>query len=261
MKKIIIRLINRFFPDRVYLMRTGLAKGLYATGGFQFIPRLKKPPREDIFLKYHNMQNMVVFDIGTWIGLHTLFFAKSVQPNGKVFSFEPNPFNYKELLKNIGVNNFDNIQTFELAIGSNEYEDQLIFDSTHTSTGSLNKEIKTDLMQSNTVEEIQIKIVSLDYIISKEGLPLPDFIKIDIEGFEFDALIGMENLLKNKKPELFIEIHGATKTKKETNIRNIVILLKKYNYDIKLVETNEIITIDNTVKAREGQSFLGNNIV
>ena len=255
MKKIIQDLFDKFWPNRVYLMRTGLAKGLYATGGFQFIPRFKKQPREDIFLKSHNLKNMIVFDIGTWIGLHTLFFAKSVQPTGKVFSFEPNPFTYKELLKNIGVNNFDNIQTFELAVGSNEYKDQLIFDSTHKSTGSLNKEIKTDLMQSNTVEKIEIEIVSLDYIISKEGIPLPDFIKIDIEGFEFDALMGMENLLKNKKPELFIEIHGATRTEKESNILKIVSLLKKHNYDIQLVETNEIITIENTVKAREGHIY------
>ena len=255
MKQIIIKLINLFFPNRVYLMRTGLAKGLYGTGGFQFIPRIKKQAREDLFLINHNLKNKVVFDIGTWIGLHTLFFAKSVQPKGKVFSFEPNPFNYKELLRNIGVNNFNNIQTFQLAVGSSEYKDQLIFDSTHRSTGSLDKNIQTDLMHGNTVEKIEIDVVSLDYFLSKEGLPSPEFIKIDVEGFEFDVLNGMKNILENKKPELFIEIHGATIAEKESNILNIVDLLKKYNYNIKLVETDEIITIKNTTKAREGHIF------
>ena len=255
MKYIIIKLINHFFPNRVYKMRTGLAKGLYGTGGFQFIPRIKKQAREDLFLTNHNYKNKVVFDIGTWIGLHTLFFAKSVQPMGKVFSFEPNPFNYQELLRNIGVNNFNNIQTFQLAVGSSEYKEQLIFDSTHRSTGSLNKNIQTDLMHGNTVEKIEIDVVSLDYFITKEGLPFPEFIKIDVEGFEFDVLQGMNTILENRKPELFIEIHGATKAEKESNILNIVDLLKKYNYNIKLVETDEIITIENTTKAREGHIF------
>ena len=255
MKQKIIKLINRFFPNRVYLMRTGLAKGLYGTGGFQFIPRIKKQAREDLFLTNLNLKNKIIFDIGTWIGLHTLFFAKSVQPMGKVFSFEPNPFNYKELLRNIEVNNFNNIQTYQLAVGGSEYKDQLIFDSTHRSTGSLNKTIQTDLTLSNTVEKVEIDIVSLDYIIAKEGLPFPEFIKIDVEGFEFDVLLGMKNILENKKPELFIEIHGASTAEKESNILSIVKLLKKYNYNIKLVETNEIITIKNTVKAREGHIY------
>ena len=128
---------------------------------------------------------------------------------------------------------------------------------------SLNKErgsrvaynLSTDESPTHVKRWISTGSKQLDYIISKEGIPLPDFIKIDIEGFEFDALMGMENLLKNKKPELFIEIHGATRTEKESNILKIVSLLKKHNYDIQLVETNEIITIENTVKAREGHIY------
>ena len=172
-----------------------------------------------------------------------------------VFSFEPNPQNYKELLKNLKVNSFTNIQTFKLAVGSSEYKDQFVFDSTHKSRGSLNKKIQTDLMVSNTVEEIDIEVVSLDYFISREKLDLPEFIKIDVEGFEYDVLNGMKNILKNIKPELFIEIHGATIEEKEINILNIIALLEQYNYSIKLVETDEKITIENAVKAREGHIY------
>ena len=78
---------------------------------------------------------------------------------------------------------------------------------------------------------------------------------MDVEGFEYDVLLGMKNTLENKKPALFIEIHGATFEEKEANILNIVKLLKQYDYNIKLVETDEIITIDNSFKAREGHIY------
>ena len=208
--QVITKIINRFFPNRVYLMRTGLAKGLNGTGGFQFIPRIKKESSENRFIKSIDFKNKIVFDIGAAGGMFTLFFARAVHPNGKVFSFEPNPFSYKELLGNLAVNNFNNIQTFQLGVGSSEYKDYIVFDKSSRGTGSLNKKIQAGLTNNSKVTKEEINVVSVDYFILNKGFTLPDFIKIDVEGLEFDVLEGMRNTLKNKKPELFIELHGAT---------------------------------------------------
>jgi FkbM family methyltransferase len=201
---------------------------------------------------------MIVFDVGANHGMVTLFFSKSVLPKGKVVSFEPNPKVYQDLVGNIKVNNFSNIETFQLALESSEYQDNLIFDITHTGTGSLNAKIKDKLRNLDSNEKIvkvEVNVVSLDYLIPFKQLPSPEFIKIDVEGFEFDVLKGMNNLLKNKKPEMFIEIHGATFKEKESNIFNIVKLLKNYDYFIKHVVTNETITTTNTNIAREGHIY------
>lgn len=254
---IIIKLINWFFPNRVYLIRTGIAKGLYGTGGFKFIPRLRNRTREELFLAKLNIKNKIVFDIGANIGLFSLFFAKSVHPNGQIFSFEPNPIVYKELLRNLAVNNFSNIRTFQLAVGSSNYKDKLVFPLSNKGTGTLNKNIQADITSRNSLDIVtaEIEVVSLDNFIFNEELSLPDFIKIDVEGFEFDVLNGMKNILRNKKPELYIEIHGVPLEEKEDNIINIVNLLNKYNYNIKLVETNEFINLNNAKKAREGHIY------
>jgi len=168
---------------------------------------------------------------------------------------EISPIGSQVGLRNIEANNFSNIQPLQLAAGSSEYNANLIFDTTHTGTGSLNQEIQGDIIVSDTIETVNVRVVSLDHLISSEKTPLPDFIKIDVEGFEFDVLKGMINILENKKPNLYIEIHGATFKKKEENIFNIVKLLKSYNYNIKHIETKEIITLENTINAREGHIF------
>lgn len=255
MKHLIKKIINYVFPNRVYLIRNGLAKGLHGTGGFGFIPRIKKTATEFKFLKSLTLTNKIIYDIGSNIGMHTLFFAKSVQPNGNVFSFEPNPYVYKQLLRNIEVNNFSNIQTFKLAVGNSEYRNQLIFNPTHQETGSLNSKIQTDLIANSVIERVEVEVISLDYFIQKNFMPLPELIKIDVEGFEFDVLMGMINILKNNKPDLIIEIHGTTIEEKEANVSKIIKLLTKYNYNIILVETNETITIENAIKAREGHLY------
>ena len=52
---------------------------------------------------------MVVVDIGAHVGYYTLLAAKQVGPDGKVYAFEPEPGNHALLLKNIGMNGYDNV--------------------------------------------------------------------------------------------------------------------------------------------------------
>ncbi len=56
--------------------------------------------------------------------------------------------------------------------------------------------------------EIEIETTSLDEFI-KDGNPLPDPIKMDMEGAEYEALIGVKKILKTKKPIIFLATHSA----------------------------------------------------
>jgi hypothetical protein len=57
-------------------------------------------------------------------------------------------------------------------------------------------------------DRILIEGISIDEYVEKSGIPSPNIIKLDIEGGEVLALNGMDELLINKKPILFIELHG-----------------------------------------------------
>jgi hypothetical protein len=101
-----------------------------------------------------------------------------------------------------------------------------------------------------------IPIVALDEEIRQAGLPVPDFIKIDIEGWEIEALRGARHTLESHKPALFLEMHGETIREKERKVAEIVAFLWETNYRrIRHVETGTAIAPENSSIAMEGHLY------
>jgi len=55
---------------------------------------------------------------------------------------------------------------------------------------------------------LEVRLMTLDSLIGQGEVLAPDVIKMDIEGAEYDALCGALNLLKEKRPKLFLATHG-----------------------------------------------------
>jgi hypothetical protein len=101
-----------------------------------------------------------------------------------------------------------------------------------------------------------IPIVTLDEEILQAGLPAPDFIKIDIEGWEIEALRGARKTLELHKPALFLEMHGETLREKMRKADEIVTFLWEINYRrIRHIETGAAIGPENASAAVEGHLY------
>lgn len=136
------------------------------------------------FLRPYVKDCKVVWDLGANIGDHT---RQYLDWGMQVVAFEPHPVTFKCLEHNCPEARCINVAA------SNE-------------AGSLNFKSLDNVGASRVHKdgEWQIPAVALDDI---PDLPPPDFVKIDIEGFEPFALSGMEGVITRHKPIIFIEMN------------------------------------------------------
>ena len=79
--------------------------------------------------------------------------------------------------------------------------------------------------------------------------------KVDVEGLEMEVLSGMEDTLKQCKPELLIEIHGVGQESKLKNAKRVVGFLVNQEYSLRHIESNSKITVNNFEIAKEGHLY------
>ena len=125
-------------------------------------------------------------DVGSSIGLMTLTASFAVGKRGKVFSFEPDTKRYENLLNSIAINNRENVVAFNCGLGMEKKSTRLYKDRCSPSL----VEVK-----GNAPYET-VKVASLDSILNKRKISTVKFVKIDVEGYEDEVLMGAEELLK-----------------------------------------------------------------
>jgi FkbM family methyltransferase len=192
--------------------------------------------------------------VGAFHGLLTLFFAGRAKA---VVCFEPNTQNHKRLMENLRLNRIENVAVRKLGVGSVPETRTMVGSPLMPGGASVDEKTVEELLRANvgTVVE-QISIVALDEEIRQTNLPAPDFIKIDIEGWEIEALRGARSTLELHKPPLFLEMHGETIREKKRKVAEIVAFLWEINYRrILHVETGAAVTRENASIAMEGHLY------
>jgi len=146
--------------------------------------------------------NSSCLDIGANIGNHSVFFANFFS---NIYSFEPYPDSYY-LLK-FNSKNFNNIKTFNFG-ASDVDENQYMYISSDT-TMSRNT-LFSDRVEPKKIEQIhpkkiKVELKNLDNLLKENKVKKISFIKIDIEGYEYKALIGLKNTIINDSPIIALE--------------------------------------------------------
>lgn len=147
-------------------------------------------------------ESNVILDIGANTGIYALI-AKTINPNAKVYAFEPVKRVYEKLTYNNSLNNYD-ISCIECAL-SNSDGTAIIYDTNaeHTYSVTVNKNLNTTDL--NTFET-KIQTKKLSTFIEKETISKIDLIKIDVESHEPEVLEGMGEYLEKMRPTVLIEI-------------------------------------------------------
>jgi len=160
----------------------------------------------DLFEKFIK-DNMVIYDIGANIGYYTLIASKLVGANGKVYAFEPFPKNILYLRKHININKIKNVEIFEKAV-SNFVGKAKFSNGDNIVANTLCSD--SPIFQNEKL--IEVDSISLDYLIENGEIFPPELIKMDIEGAEYDALLGSFNILSKYHPIIFLSTHNCQNT-------------------------------------------------
>jgi FkbM family methyltransferase len=192
-KQFKINLKSRGFPLTLYLSSAGIFN--------DFIFKQYELDRPDISIRVS--PGDVVIDGGGCFGDTALYFASLTGESGNVISFEFIPGNIEVLNRNLGLNQSiaKNITIAKNALWSKSGIELFYKDM---GPGSIIDFKKCELMNEGVA-----KTISIDDYIDDVELSKVDFIKLDIEGAEFEALLGAKQALKKLQPKLAIALYHS----------------------------------------------------
>lgn len=153
-------------------------------------------------------EDEILFDVGANVGMYSIFAGVN---KVKVYSFEPEASNYSILNQNIYSNNISKyVKAYPLAISDLESFDVLkitsmLSGSGHTTFGN-NDKFKQ--VKNPTVFEQGSFCTTLDNLVYKYKFPIPNYLKIDVDGLESKIIKGANNLIKaNQIKSILIELN------------------------------------------------------
>lgn len=139
--------------------------------------------------KYSLQPGNVVIDAGAYTGLFSIYAAKKVGKKGRVIAYEPDPYNRIILRRNMMLNNVSNITVVPKGLYD---KDTIIgFDIQGISSTIVDK-------KNNGIKTMnKIQVAKLDTEVKRLKLPKVDFVKMDIEGAEIEAVNGAKETIKS----------------------------------------------------------------
>jgi len=178
------------------------------------------------------------WDIGANVGLFSLLAARIVEPTGNVVSFEPSTEVFRLLCENTDDNR--QIRSLQFGIGNIDGSALMSVQGT-TSAGSFVKEVVALARHYHPnvpVQEESVEVRKLDTLLN-DLKPLPTLVKIDIEGFEVEALKGASLFIQTARPVLIIEVHPLQLKLSGGSEEELHKLLREHNYSFEVINRNE----------------------
>ena len=157
-------------------------------------------------------EGMVAFDVGAYVGELTLLFSKFVGDKGQVHAFEASSASFKRLKTVCEASGRSNIVLNNVALADREGMVKLhVYDHDHLSWSSLAErplhEYGIPIRPAGTEE---VPATTVDAFCEKHGVFRIDLLKLDIEGAEYQALLGARRMLQEKRIRCCVFEFGAT---------------------------------------------------
>ena len=158
----------------------------------------------DLIEKHAKIASTVV-DAGAYIGTHTLVMARSVGPEGHVYSFEPVASVADQIRRNVQLNGLTNVSVVGKALGNATTAGFMLDPGRVQAKACTLDDIENGKLgcnQENVARDAPFEMVRLDDF----ELQNVSLLKIDVEGHEMDVLKGGRQTIEREKPIIIIEV-------------------------------------------------------
>jgi FkbM family methyltransferase len=164
-------------------------------------------------------------DLGANEGWYSLLAARRVGPSGRVLAVEPQERLWPILLRNFALNRFGQCSLVPVAVGTES--DAEIALAPRVNTGASSMAVKGGWRRALRSHQ-RVLVRPLDDVVLDRGIERVDVLKIDIEGYELNALRSASRLLKERRvANVLMEFHdaelaalGQDRTQVETLLRD-----------------------------------------
>lgn len=247
---------DRLFAQWVYQVRYGPMQGFQRRGRMPWFQTKPSPQleAETAFLAGLGLEGAVVYDVGSNIGTHTLFFRRLVGSTGAIHAFEPDPRYRRALLDLVVLNDLENVEIHGCALGDAPTTAELVVPDPRRvrASATLAPEL-IDLVNEAAVRRTTVRVVRLDDYVRALALPAPDFVKVDVEGFECEVVAGAVETLSDC-PSLFVEVHGVGPAAKQARADRLLGQLEDLGY-------RRFHHVERDVRITVGQPFAGGHVL
>ena len=191
-------------------------------------------PFSDQALLVSNTPRPVIFDCGAHIGKTVLRYRKLV-PKAKIFAFEPYPESFDYLKEN--TQDDHNTEIFCKAIARNDGKALLNCNKLSETNSLLKSDNRGDSYWGqgllDTEKLLEVDAISIDQFCAEKHLEKIDILKLDIQGAEYDALVGAKRLLDSQHILLiYTEMLMMPTYQEQRKPWELVELLDKYEYEL-----------------------------
>ena len=194
--------------------------------------------QDELQMQFALMQDgFSILDIGgnyVWYAMHV---ARKF-PKAEIHSFEPIPFTFEQLNKNIALNQLSNIITHNIGLSDEAGSFDFYYDPKLSVNASLAK-----MSESDSLEKLICKVEQLDAFVQQHQLKV-DFIKCDVEGAELLAFKGAAHTLQTQQPIIFTEMLRKWTTKFNYHPNEIIDFLKQFGYKCFVAHSGKLSTFE-----------------
>ncbi len=164
-------------------------------------------------------------DVGSNIGLISIFASRCVGASGRVYSFEPDPATFQILSDNLQANRIENTSIYPIALGA-ATGTRLLYRNLDFNRGA------SSLIQSDdsASEGVRVSVWPLDQFLAENPFAHLKMIKVDVEGWEHEVLKGAQDLLASPNaPILCVEYDkGRTSAGGALDVYRQILSLNRY---------------------------------